>query len=155
VPAFAVTSWLRVSPFFSVNQESPFFETEPAVLQPSGPAVAGLMLIFSVFGLNPCHLAIERQMWFGVKQFFRAFLVLGTEPLVTSEKVCGPTFLGFCSECGSSLFWQVPGSDRVSLAAGCLDRPTGLETTEQIWVSSAGDYYALDERIPSAPREGD
>jgi hypothetical protein len=61
---------------------------------------------------------------------------------------------GFCSECGSSLFWQVPGSDRVSLAAGCLDRPTGLTTTEQIWVDSAGDYYELDERIPSRPRGG-
>jgi hypothetical protein len=62
---------------------------------------------------------------------------------------------GFCSECGSSLFWQVPGSDRVSLAAGCLDGPTGLETAEQIWVDSAGDYYELDERIPSRPRGGE
>jgi hypothetical protein len=61
---------------------------------------------------------------------------------------------GFCSECGSSLFWRVPGSDRVSLAAGCLDGPTGLETTEQIWVDSVGDYYELDERIPSRPRGG-
>ena len=61
---------------------------------------------------------------------------------------------GFCSECGSSLFWQVPGSDRVSLAAGSLDGPTGLKTTEQIWVSSAGDYYELDERVPSEERGG-
>jgi hypothetical protein len=61
---------------------------------------------------------------------------------------------GFCSECGSSLFWQVPGSDRVSLAAGCLEGATGLETTEQIWVRSAGDYYELDERIPSHERGG-
>jgi hypothetical protein len=61
---------------------------------------------------------------------------------------------GFCAECGSSLFWQVPGADRVSIAAGCLDGPTGLETTEQIWVTSAGDYYELDERIPSLPRGG-
>jgi hypothetical protein len=61
---------------------------------------------------------------------------------------------GFCSECGSSLFWRVPGSDRVSLAAGCLDGPTGLETTEQIWVDSAGDYYEPDQHIPSRPRGG-
>ena len=61
---------------------------------------------------------------------------------------------GFCSECGSSLFWRVPRSDRVSLAAGCLDGPTGLETTGQIWVDSAGDYYELDERVPSRPRGG-
>ena len=62
---------------------------------------------------------------------------------------------GFCSECGSSLFWRVPGGDRVSLAAGCLDGRTGLRTTEQIWVESAGDYYELDERIPSQPRGGE
>jgi hypothetical protein len=61
---------------------------------------------------------------------------------------------GFCAECGSSLFWQVPGSEDVSIAAGCLDGPTELETTEQIWVESAGDYYELDERIPSQPRGG-
>jgi hypothetical protein len=61
---------------------------------------------------------------------------------------------GFCSECGSSMFWQVPGSDRVSLAAGCLDGETGLTTTGQIWVDSAGDYYELDERLPSEPRGG-
>jgi hypothetical protein len=62
---------------------------------------------------------------------------------------------GFCAECGSSLFWQVPGSDRVSIAAGCFDGPTELETTEQIWIDSAGDYYELDERIPSHPRGGE
>jgi hypothetical protein len=61
---------------------------------------------------------------------------------------------GFCAECGSSLFWQVPGSRTVSIAAGCLDAPTGLETTEQIWVSSAGDYYDLDQSIRSVERGG-
>jgi hypothetical protein len=59
---------------------------------------------------------------------------------------------GFCAECGSSLFWQMPGSDRISLAAGCLDEPTGLQTTEQIWVSSAGDYYEVDDHIPEGTK---
>ncbi|MEA2365391.1 MAG: hypothetical protein QOE69_2122 [Thermoleophilaceae bacterium] len=61
---------------------------------------------------------------------------------------------GFCSECGSSLFWHVPGSDRISLAAGCLDGKTGLRTAGQIWTDSAGDYYELDQRLPSRPRGG-
>ena len=87
----------------------------PSVLQPSGPALAGLIVIFSVFGLNPCHLAIDMQMCFGVKQFLRAFGVFGSEPLVTSEKVCGPTCFGsvslttvssspWCTEAGASNF---------------------------------------------------
>jgi hypothetical protein len=62
---------------------------------------------------------------------------------------------GFCGECGSSLFWQAPGSDRISIAAGCLDAPTGIRTMGQIWVDSAGDYYELDERIPSHAREAE
>ena len=68
--------------FFSpVNQESPFLLLLPAVLQPSGPALTGLIVIFSVFGLNPCHLAIDMQMCFGVKQFFRAAGVFGSDAL--------------------------------------------------------------------------
>ena len=61
---------------------------------------------------------------------------------------------GFCAECGSSLFWQVPGSDDLSIAAGCLDAPTGVRTTHQVWVQSVGDYYDLDERVPSHRRGG-
>src|SRR5215218_3002866 len=80
--------------FFSVNQESPFLLVLPRVLQPSAPALAGLIVIFSDFGLNPCHLAIDMQMCFGVKQLLRAPGVFGRDPLVTSEKVCGPTFFG-------------------------------------------------------------
>jgi len=51
---------------------------------------------------------------------------------------------GFCSECGSSLFWDAPGRDTISIAAGTLDAPTGLSTTGQIYVEDAGDYYELD-----------
>jgi hypothetical protein len=31
---------------------------------------------------------------------------------------------GFCVRCGASLFWRVPGWDRVSIAAGTLDEPS-------------------------------
>jgi hypothetical protein len=62
---------------------------------------------------------------------------------------------GFCSECGSSLFWRAPGSERISIAPGCLDEPTGIGTMGQIWTASAGDYYELDERIPSHEPEAD
>ena len=61
---------------------------------------------------------------------------------------------GFCAECGSSLFWQVPDSGDVSIAAGCLDGSTGLRTTHQVWVDSAGDYYEVDERITSHRQGG-
>jgi len=55
---------------------------------------------------------------------------------------------GFCSECGGSIFWEPAAKDYVAIAAGTLDAPTGLKTALQIHVESAGDYYAVDERIP-------
>lgn len=54
---------------------------------------------------------------------------------------------GFCSECGASLFWERLNADVVSIAAGTLDEPTGLRTTLQIFVDSAGDYYDVDPAV--------
>ena len=50
---------------------------------------------------------------------------------------------GFCSECGSSLFWDAPDRPTVSIAAGTLDGRTGLRTIGHGYVSQAGDYYEL------------
>jgi hypothetical protein len=51
---------------------------------------------------------------------------------------------GFCGECGSSLFWDAPDRDTISIAAGSLDEPTGLKTVNQIYTEDAGDYYELE-----------
>jgi hypothetical protein len=59
---------------------------------------------------------------------------------------------GFCVECGSGLFWDAPDRNWVSIAAGCLDSPTGIRTVGQIWVESAGDYYEVDDRIPDVSK---
>jgi hypothetical protein len=50
---------------------------------------------------------------------------------------------GFCRECGSSLFWDAPGRETISIAAGTLDGPTGLKVESHWFVSQAGDYYEL------------
>ena len=50
----------------------------------------------------------------------------------------------FCGNCGSTLFWQADdGQDRISIAAGLLDGPTGLETEGHIFCADKGDYYEL------------
>jgi hypothetical protein len=56
---------------------------------------------------------------------------------------------GFCGDCGSTLFWEPAAKDYVAVAAGTLESPTGLATVLQIHVRSAGDYYPLDDSIPS------
>jgi hypothetical protein len=58
---------------------------------------------------------------------------------------------GFCSECGSALFWDADRRETISIAAGTLDAPTGIRTTLQIHVASAGDYYDVDTSLPIRP----
>lgn len=48
---------------------------------------------------------------------------------------------GFCRHCGSFLFWQPAGEDRISIAAGAIDGPSGLTTAESWFNEDAGDYY--------------
>jgi hypothetical protein len=58
---------------------------------------------------------------------------------------------GFCGECGSSLFWQRIGGTTMSVAAGCLDAPTGLKTTAHIFVAHRGDYYEIADGLKQYP----
>lgn len=62
---------------------------------------------------------------------------------------------GFCADCGSTLFWQADGADRIAIAAGSLDGDTGLVTAAHIFVADKGDYYQLDDSLPQYDRSGD
>lgn len=55
---------------------------------------------------------------------------------------------GFCSECGSSLFWHPKGQERIAVAAGSLDEPTHLQTIGHVWISQISDYYEIDDELP-------
>lgn len=50
---------------------------------------------------------------------------------------------GFCSVCGSSLFWRRIGNPYISIFAGSIDGATGLSTESQLYPETAGDYYDL------------
>ena len=59
---------------------------------------------------------------------------------------------GFCTECGSSLFWQSRGFERIGIAAGTLDRPTGLRLAGHIYIHQAGDWDEVpDDGLPRGP----
>ena len=55
---------------------------------------------------------------------------------------------GFCSERGSTLFFEKEGGERVSIAAGSLDESQRLKIAAHIFVSEAGDYYTIDASVP-------
>jgi hypothetical protein len=63
---------------------------------------------------------------------------------------------GFCGECGSSMFWDPPRRETISIAAGTLDTPTGLRTAGHWFVSQAADYYELpDDGLPRHDHGGE
>ena len=55
---------------------------------------------------------------------------------------------GFCSTCGSSLFWEPFGLDATGIIAGTLDGPTGLKTIGHIFVGEKADYYEITDNLP-------
>jgi hypothetical protein len=54
---------------------------------------------------------------------------------------------GFCNRCGASLFWQPAGMQTTSIAAGTLDRPSGLATIGHIFTAEKGDFYAITDGL--------
>jgi hypothetical protein len=56
-------------------------------------------------------------------------------------------YRGFCSECGSSLFWDPRDEDRIAVSAGSQDEPTGLTMLGHSWISQKGDYYEVEDDL--------
>lgn len=59
---------------------------------------------------------------------------------------------GFCSRCGSSLFWSGDEGALLDIAAGTLDQPTSLTTLRHIYAADKGDYYTLDDGLERFPQ---
>jgi hypothetical protein len=59
---------------------------------------------------------------------------------------------GFCSICGSGLFWKHGKLDYTSILAGVFDQPSGLVGKSHIFVADKGDYYTIDDGLPQFQR---
>lgn len=117
---------------------------------------------FEVDGTIPsadgCHCAQCRK-WSG--HFFAsadvpraALTVQGSDHVswfASSEKVRR----GFCSTCGSSLFFdpvdQVK-NDWIAVAMGAFESPTATELAVHIFVADKGDYYKIADGLPQKPQ---
>ncbi len=66
---------------------------------------------------------------------------------------------GFCSTCGSSLFWDPLARDWIGIAMGAFDGPTKTRIALHIFVAEKGDYYEISDGVqqfdhmPAAPPE--
>ena len=55
---------------------------------------------------------------------------------------------GFCSVCGSSMFYERKGIDKISVSAGSLEIPTSLDRMRHIYVASKCEYYDISDELP-------
>lgn len=55
---------------------------------------------------------------------------------------------GFCSTCGSALFWKHSSDPFISVLAGAFDEPSGLKMTKHIFCVDKGDFYDIDDGLP-------
>ncbi len=58
---------------------------------------------------------------------------------------------GFCSECGSALFWRRNGGEYTSILAGSLDGDAGgIKLDLHIFVADKGAYYEINDGLPQS-----
>lgn len=55
---------------------------------------------------------------------------------------------GFCSVCGSALFWKPIFKDWIAVAMGAFGTPTNTHLEKHIFVADKGDYYDITDDLP-------
>ena len=55
---------------------------------------------------------------------------------------------GFCRTCGSTLFWDPIGREKIAIAMGAFDDPTKTRLAVHIFVAEKGDYYEIADGLP-------
>jgi hypothetical protein len=55
---------------------------------------------------------------------------------------------GFCSTCGSHLFWKSSTGDNIGILGASFDEPSGLRMAKHIFVDDKGDYYDITDGLP-------
>lgn len=121
---------------------------------PTGSCLCGAVAFEVAGALAPpdaCHCEQCRRqsghVWASTDVERSALTVSGEEKVTwfrSSERVRR----GFCSVCGSVLFWDPLGSDKIGVAMGAFDAPTGTRLAVHIFVAEQGDYYDIADGLP-------
>ncbi len=105
-------------------------------------------------GLDACHCAMCRKHsghYFASTDVPKAALTIRGEEKVTWFQSSEKARRGFCSLCGSSLFWDPPSRDWIGVAMGAFDTPTNTRIRVHIFVAEKGDYYDISDAVPQNP----
>jgi len=110
---------------------------------------------FSVAGDLPaadaCHCVQCRKQsghYFASTNVHRASLAITGQEQVSWYQSSANVRRGFCSTCGSFLFWDPPARDWIAIAMGAFDTPTSTRLEKHIFVAEKGDYYQITDALP-------
>ncbi len=78
----------------------------------------------------------------------RAAVTIHGEDKVTWFQSSERVRRGFCSVCGSSLFWDPVFRDVIAIAMGAFESPTGTHIAVHVHVADKGDYYDIADALP-------
>ena len=99
---------------------------------------------------DACHCSQCRKQsghfWASTDVPRTAVTIHGAENLTwfrSSEKVRR----GFCSTCGSALFWDPIQKDKIAIGMGAFELPTDTRLHMHIHVASKGDYYDIADGV--------
>jgi hypothetical protein len=122
---------------------------------PKGSCLCGAVRI-DVSGELPapdaCHCTKCRKSsghYFASTDVKRASVTIQGEENVTWYQSSEKVRRGFCSTCGSPLFWDPPNDrDWIGIAMGAFDGPTQTKLRIHIFVADKGDYYEIADGLP-------
>ena len=125
---------------------------------PTGSCLCGA-ITFEVTGDLPgpdaCHCSMCRRqsghVWASTDVPGEAVRIEGEDKVSwyhSSERVRR----GFCSVCGSVLFWDPAGRPTIAIAMGAFDKPTGTRLAKHIFTADKGDYYDIADDLPQNAR---
>ena len=103
---------------------------------------------------DACHCVQCRKQsghFFASTNVPRAVLVITGQESLSWYQSSAKVRRGFCSTCGSSLFWDPPAMDWIAIAMGAFDAPTATHLEKHIFVGEKGDYYEITDNLPRSP----
>jgi hypothetical protein len=118
-----------------------------------GACLCGLVKFMVTAPLNPpdaCHCIQCRKHsghYFASTDVPRAAVKVTGEEHITWYQSSSRVRRGFCSRCGSSLFFDPPAKDWIGVAMGAFEGPTQTQLEMHIFVAEKGDYYEIRDGV--------
>ena len=102
-----------------------------------------------------CHCTQCRKQsshYFAAVNVLRTTLTIQGEDNVSWYRSSDQVRRGFCSTCGSTLFWDplIDGYEYTAVAMGLFDSPTDMKLSKHTFLADKGDYYDIDDGLPQS-----